>query len=102
MDGRRVARHDVGPVDVPGDAPEAFRLALRDEAALRRVKAFELGVLLRDDARERLERAALGDVVHREPVRRDLMPGRAALQRYGNKLELFAVEYQGPCAGVAS
>src|SRR5437870_1228165 len=50
MDGRRVARHDIRPVDEPGDAPEALRLALRDEAVLRRVQAFELGVLLRHDA----------------------------------------------------
>ena len=72
VERRRVARHHVGPVDEPGDAPEALRLALRDEAVLRRVEAFELRVLLRDDARDGLERERIGDVAQRE-----LLVGRA-------------------------
>ena len=68
--------------------------ALRDEAVLRRVQAFELGVLLRDDARHRLKGERIGHVGNRELFRRDLVAHRTAVQRYGNELELVAVQDQ--------
>ena len=56
------ARHHVGPVGKIGDAAEAFRLALGEEAAVRRVEAGQLRVVLRRDARFDLQRRGVRHV----------------------------------------
>ena len=81
VDGRRIGGHHVRSIDEPGDAPEALGLALRDEAVLRRVEAFELGVLLRHDAAHRFQREAIGHVVDGQALRRDLVAGAAPVDR---------------------
>ena len=92
--GGRVARHHVGPVDEPGDAPEALGLALGDEAVLGGVQAFELGVLLRHDPRHGLEREGIGHLGDRELVFGHLVRNRLSVQRHGNQLELVSVQHQ--------
>src|SRR5258705_1677425 len=60
---RSVLRHDVGAIDEVGDPPEAFGLALREEAALGGIQAHERGVLARlypDRKSTRLNSSHLG------------------------------------------
>jgi hypothetical protein len=97
MDGRGVARHDVGPVREPGDAAETLCFALGDEAVLCRVQAFELRILLRHDARHRLEGEGVGNVADREAVAFRLVLVRSKrffVDGDRDELELVAVEDQ--------
>jgi hypothetical protein len=96
-----VDRHHVGPVDEPGDAAEALGLALGDEAVLRRIQAFQLGVLLRHDAREGFELEALGHVRDRELLGGDLVLDGLAVQGDRKELDLVAVQDERTFAGVA-
>src|SRR5205814_883309 len=89
------------PVDEPADAPEALGLALRDETVLRRVQAFELGVLLRHDARHGFQREGIRHVTQRELLRRDLVLRLFSVERDGNQLQLLSVEHERTWAAIA-
>ena len=95
VDRHRVLRHHVGPVEEIRDAPEAFRLALGEEPALRGVQSHELGVPARPDAAQDLERAALGDLRDRQVLLVERVLARrkrAAVQRHRLELKLLTVD----------
>ena len=61
-DGGGEARHHVRPIGEVGDATEAFRLALGEETAVRRIKSGQFGIVLRRDPRLDFQRAGIRHV----------------------------------------
>ncbi len=66
MNGHRVARHHVRPVDEPRDASEALRFALGEVAVAAAIEAGKLRVLVGLDTHARLQQHAFGQIVQRQ------------------------------------
>ena len=97
------ARHYVGAVGEIGDAAKALRLALGEEAAVRRVESGELGVVLWRDAGLDLERCGVRHVGDQQPAVLDAIAVGAqllAVQRDAQQRQRLAVQRQWG-AGVA-
>ena len=98
LDAHAELRKHVGPVEVVGDAPEAFGLALRAIDALAAVEAGErlVGFGVADGLdfkREGFLRQALdGEVFVRDPITRCVQ--LVAANRNADELEHLAIELQ--------
>jgi hypothetical protein len=101
-----VDRHHVGAVEEVGDAPEALRLALREQARVGGVQARQLGVLVGRAGVANLEHEALGRrrvVDHQRAVGLVAEGHALAVRHHAQQRQLVAVQAQrlGRYRGVA-
>ena len=86
-DGDGVARHHVRPVGEIGDAAEAFRLALGEEAAVGDIQAGQFGVVLRRDAGFDLQHAGIRQIGDDEIAVLKLITVRPSLDTIDGKTQ---------------
>ena len=92
-----VGGHHVRTVQEIGDASEALRLALREEAAFAGVQAHQLGVLRGIAGGEDLQRnrvSAFGQVFQHQLVAFELEGSALAIDQHARQIQLFAIQAQ--------
>ena len=94
----RILRHHVRPIDEVRYSPEAFRLALGEEPALRSVQAGQLGVRAWGDPARGFQHEPRGRFCDRKVQLPESVVARGellAVQRGRLELELLGVENEG-------